>query len=321
MSKILVTGGAGFIGSQVAKKLLLLGHEVVIVDNLNNYYDPQLKKDRLEFELKTGGFKFEFLETNISCYDELEKIFKNHKFDFILHLAGQAGVRWSIENPWAYTETNVLGTLNILELARKYDIKKVIFASSSSVYGGNEKMPYHEDDPVDNPVSLYAATKKSAELLARSYHKLYGLKICVLRFFTVYGPWGRPDMAYFKWADLITAGKPIEIYNNGEMKRDFTYIDDVVEGTVAAMDLDFDFEIINLGNDRPEELPKLIELLETNLGVKAEKKYLPMQNGDVKHTWADINKARKLLNYQPKVSLEQGIAEFVKWYKNYYKNI
>ena len=319
MSKILVTGGAGFIGAHVAKKLLELGHDVAIADNLNGYYNPQLKKDHLKLMLDDAGFKYEFVEADISRRGQLEAIFKKHKFDAICHLAGQAGVRWSLANPWIYTETNVLGTLNVLELARKYNVKKIILASSSSVYGGNEKMPYEESDPVDKPVSLYAATKKSAELLAHSYHRLYGLNICVLRFFTAYGPWGRPDMAYFKWADLITSGKSIDVYNNGMMKRDFTYIDDIVDGVIAALERDFDFEIINLGNDRPEELHKLIELLENNLGFKANINYLPMQPGDVISTWADINKAKKLLNYQPKTSLAVGIGEFVRWYKNYYK--
>ncbi len=319
MSKILVTGGAGFIGAHVAKKLLELGHEIVIADNLNDYYNPQLKKDRLKMMLNDEGLKYEFVEADISRREQLEEIFKKHKFDSICHLAAQAGVRWSLTNPWIYAETNVLGTLNILELARQYHVEKIVFASSSSVYGVNEKMPYHEDDRVDQQVSLYAATKKSAELLAHSYHQLYGLKICALRFFTVYGPWGRPDMAYFKWADLITSGKPIDVYNHGMMKRDFTYIDDIVDGVVAALESDFAFEIINLGNDRPEELPKLIELLENNLGMKAEKNYLPMQLGDVVNGWADISKARKLLNYRPKTSLEQGIEAFVKWYKDYYK--
>ncbi len=319
MSKILVTGGAGFIGAHVAKKLLELGHEIVIADNLNDYYNPQLKKDRLKMMLNDEGLKYEFVEADISRREQLEEIFKKHKFDSICHLAAQAGVRWSLTNPWIYAETNVLGALNILELARQYHVEKIVFASSSSVYGVNEKMPYHEDDRVDQQVSLYAATKKSAELLAHSYHQLYGLKICALRFFTVYGPWGRPDMAYFKWADLITSGKPIDVYNHGMMKRDFTYIDDIVDGVVAALESDFAFEIINLGNDRPEELPKLIELLENNLGMKAEKNYLPMQLGDVVNGWADISKARKLLNYRPKTSLEQGIEAFVKWYKDYYK--
>lgn len=319
MPKILVTGGAGFIGAHVAKKLLASGYEVVIVDNLNDYYDPQLKNARLKLMLDAAGLKYKFIKADIRDRDCLEKIFQEHRFDAICHLAAQAGVRWSLTNPWIYAETNVSGTVNILELARKYGIKKIVLASSSSVYGNNEKTPYAEDDPVDNPVSLYAATKKSCELMAYAYHSLYGLKVCALRFFTVYGPWGRPDMAYFKWANLITSGQPIEVYNNGRMKRDFTYIDDIAAGVVAALKADFDFEIINLGNDRPEELFRLIEFLENNLGRKAEKNYLPMQPADVVNTWANISKARRLLNYQPRISLEQGIAAFAKWYKDYYK--
>lgn len=315
--KILVTGGAGFIGSHVVKKMLALGNEVVIIDNLNDYYDIKLKKDRLKILL--AGLKFKFYKADISNYKQLKKIFAEHKFSCICHLAAQAGVRYSLANPWLYEKANIAGTLNLLELAKVNKIKKFIFASSSSVYGGNTKLPFSETDPVDKPVSFYAATKKSCELLAHTYHSLYGIKVCGLRFFTVYGPWGRPDMAYFKWADLITAGKPIEVYNNGEMKRDFTYIDDIVSGVVAALEKDFVFEIINLGNDRPEKLPKLIEHLEKNLGLKAAINYLPMQPGDVVNTWADISKARRLLNYQPKTSLEVGIGEFVRWYKNYYK--
>ena len=314
--KILVTGGAGFIGAHVAKKLLEAGQEVVIVDNLNDYYDPQLKKDRLKIFL--AGLKFEFYKANISDYKQLKKIFAKHKFDGICHLAAQAGVRHSLINPWLYETTNIAGTVNLLELAKVNKIKKFVFASSSSVYGGNNKLPFSETDLVDKPVSLYAATKKSGEIIAY-YYSLYGLKVCALRFFTVYGPWGRPDMAYFKFADLMRNNKPIDVYNNGRMKRDFTYIDDIVAGVIAALEADFNFEIINLGNDRPEELSKLIELLENNLSRKAEKNYLPMQAGDVIATWADITKARRFLNYRPQTSLEQGIAAFVKWYKNYYK--
>lgn len=317
--RILLTGGAGFIGVSVAKKLLETGYEVVIVDNLNDYYDPQLKNDRLKLVLDAAGLKYEFIKADIRERERLEEVFKQYSFDAICHLAAQAGVRWSLTNPWIYAQTNISGTVNILELARKYGVKKIVLASSSSVYGNNEKTPYAEDDRTDKPVSLYAATKKSCELIAHTYYNLYGLKICALRFFTVYGPWGRPDMAYFKWANLITSGQPIEVYNNGRMKRDFTYIDDIVAGVTAALRADFSFEIINLGNDRPEDLSRLIELLENNLGRQAEKKYLPPQAGDVVNTWADITKARRLLNYQPRTTLEQGIAAFVRWYKEYYK--
>lgn len=317
MQKILITGGAGFIGAHAAKKLIEEKYEVVIIDNLNDYYDPKLKKDRLKIFL--GGLKFKFYKADISNYKQLEKIFTRHKFDCICHLAAQAGVRYSLTNPWLYEKTNIAGTLNLLELAKINKIKKFVFASSSSVYGGNTKLPFSETDPVDKPVSFYAATKKSGELLAYAYHSLYGIKVCGLRFFTVYGPWGRPDMAYFKFIDLIRKNKPIEIYNHGKMKRDFTYIDDIVSGVVSAIKNTFDFEIINLGNNRPKELGRLIFLLEKHFGKIAKKKYLPMQAGDVIATWANINKAKQLLNYNPAVSLEEGVKKFIAWYKNYYK--
>ncbi|MBI4779114.1 NAD-dependent epimerase/dehydratase family protein [Candidatus Falkowbacteria bacterium] len=317
MRKILITGGAGFIGAHTAKKLIEEKYEIVIIDNLNDYYDPKLKKDRLKIFL--GGLKFKFYKADISNYKQLEKIFVKHKFDCICHLAAQAGVRYSLTNPWLYEKTNIAGTLNLLELAKINKIKKFVFASSSSVYGGNNKLPFSETDSVDKPVSFYAATKKSGELLAYAYHSLYGIKACGLRFFTVYGPWGRPDMAYFKFIDLIRKNKPIEIYNHGKMKRDFTYIDDIVSGVVSAIENTFDFEIINLGNNRPEELGRLIFLLEKHFGKIAKKKYLPMQAGDVIATWANINKAKKLLNYNPATPLEEGVKKFIAWYKNYYK--
>lgn len=314
---ILLTGGAGFIGAHTAKKLIEEKYKVVIIDNLNDYYDRKLKQDRLKILL--AGLKFKFYKADISNYKQLEKIFAKHKFDCICHLAAQAGVRHSLINPWIYEKTNITGMLNLLELAKGNKIKKFIFASSSSVYGGNTKMPFSETDSVDKPVSFYAATKKSSELLAHAYHSLYGIKVCGLRFFTVYGPWGRPDMAYYKFADLIRKNKPIEIYNFGKMKRDFTYIDDIVSGAVSAIKNDFDFEIINLGNNQPEELGRMIFLLEKYLRMTIKKKYLPMQAGDVVATWADIDKAKKLLNYKPVVSLEEGIKKFIAWYKNYYR--
>jgi len=315
--KILITGGAGFIGSHVAKKMLELGNEVVIIDNLNDYYDIKLKKDRLKVFL--AGLKFKFYKTDISDYKKLEKIFAEHKFDCICHLAAQAGVRYSLTNPWIYEKTNIAGTLNLLELAKVNKIKKFVFASSSSVYGGNTKLPFSETDSVDKPMSFYATTKKSCELLAYNYHSLYGIKVCGLRFFTVYGPWGRPDMACFKFADLIRKNKPIEIYNFGKMKRDFTYIDDIVSGVVSAIKNTYDYEIINLGNNHPEDLSQMIFLLEKYFKKINKKKYLPMQAGDVAATWADINKAKELLNYNPSISLEEGIKKFIVWYKSYYK--
>ena len=315
--KILITGGAGFIGASVAKKLLEEKHEVVIIDNLNDYYDVKLKQDRLKIFL--AGLKFKFYKANITNYKQLEKIFAKHKFDCICHLAAQVGVRYSLTNPWIYEKTNIAGTFNLLELAKMNKIKKFVFASSSSVYGGNTKLPFMETDSVDKPVSFYAATKKSCELLAYTYYSLYGIKICGLRFFTVYGPWGRPDMAYFKFIDLARKNKSIEIYNFGKMKRDFTYIDDIVLGVVSAIKNTFDYEIINLGNNKPEELGRMIFLLEKYFRKFTKKKYLPMQAGDVVVTWADINKAKKLLNYNPSTSLDEGIKKFIAWYKAYYK--
>lgn len=317
MKKILVTGGAGFIGAHVVKKLIEEKYEVVIIDDLNDYYDPKLKQDRLKIFL--AGLKVIFYKADIGNYKQLEKIFAKHEFDCICHLAAQAGVRYSLTNPWIYEKTNIGGTLNLLELARLNKIKRFVFASSSSVYGGNVKLPFSETDAVDNPLSFYAATKKSCELLARAYHSLYGIKFCCLRFFTVYGPWGRPDMACFKFADLIRKNQPIEIYNFGKMSRDFTYIDDIVSGILAVVKNNFDFEIINLGNNRPEELGRLIFLLEKHLGKVTKKKYLPMQAGDVIATWADIDKAKRLLNYRPMTSLDEGVEKFITWYKNYYK--
>jgi len=314
---VLVTGGAGFIGAHLSKRLMAAGYPVIIVDNLNDYYDPKLKRDRLNILLK--GLKFVFYKVDITDRKALEKIFKKHKIGIICHLAAQPGVRHSLIDPWVYGATNVQGTINLMELAKNSRVNQFILASSSSVYGEKASIPFSERYKIASPASLYGATKMATELIGYAYHQLYGLKICVLRFFTVYGPWGRPDMAYFKFADLMKKNKPIEIYNHGKMRRDFTYVDDIVAGVMSALKRNFTYEIINLGNDRPEELPRLIELLEDNLGVKAKKKYLPMQPGDVVNTWADIGKARKLLNYQPKTSLEQGIAAFAKWYKNYYK--
>jgi len=242
-------------------------------------------------------------------------IFKKHKFNKICHLAAQAGVRYSLENPLAYEKSNILGTLVMLEMAKKYNVKYFVFASSSSIYGNNKKTPFSEEDNVDYPVSLYAATKKSSELLAYTYHHLYSLNCTGLRFFTVYGPWGRPDMAYFKFTKAILEDKPIDVYNYGKMKRDFTYISDITDGILAAIDNPFPYEIINLGNNKPIELSYFIECIENALKKKAKKNMLPMQPGDVKITYANIKKAEKLLNYKPKVKIEEGINRFVGWYK------
>ncbi len=312
---ILVTGGAGFIGSHLAKRLIDGGQKVVIVDDLNDYYEPRLKSDRLNF---LGEGKYIFEKADIADFPALKKVFEKNQIDVICHLAAQAGVRYSFKNPWIYERSNILGTLNVMEAAKEFGIKKIVFASSSSVYGGNKKMPFREADFVDKPISFYAATKKATELLAHTYYHLYGIKMIGLRFFTVYGPWGRPDMAYFKFADLITRGKPIDVYNHGKMRRDFTYIDDVVDALISAISKDFDFEIFNIGNNRPEALGDFISLLEEFFGKEAEKNYLPLQEGDMIETWADIEKAKQFLGYNPKTTLKEGLAKFVEWHKDYY---
>lgn len=311
--KILLTGGAGFIGFHVAKALLDRGDSVVIVDNFNDYYDPKLKHIRID-QIKEHK-NLEVCKADISDYEEMEKIFEKHEFDKICHLAAQAGVRHSLKDPFRYEKWNNLGTLNLLELAKKFKIKDFVYASSSSVYGGNKKIPFSEKDDVSSPLSFYAATKKSNELYAHVYHNLYGLNCTGLRFFTVYGPMGRPDLAAFKFAKAISAGKPIDVYNYGKMKRDFTYISDIVSGVLAAIDKPFGYEIFNLGNNDPVELGRFIELIEEFLGKKAEKNMMPLQPGDVPETYADIDKAKDMLGYEPKVGVEEGLKKFVEWYK------
>lgn len=315
--KILVTGGAGFIGSHVIKALLDRGDEIVCFDNFNDYYDPQLKRDRIDVLLK--DYQFEVVEGNISNKAKLEAVFESHQFDAICHLAAQAGVRYSIDHPDTYIQSNTLGTHNILEAARHHNVTRLVLASSSSVYGGNTKIPFSEDDPVNEPVSLYAATKRSNELEAYTYHHLYGLNIFALRFFTVYGPWGRPDMAAFKFVKAILNDEKIDVYNNGEMKRDFTYVDDIVAGVLASLDKCKGFEIINLGNHQPVELEQFISVIEETLEKKAEKNYMPLQPGDVLSTYADISKAQKVLKWEPTTNIEAGMRAFVDWYKDYYK--
>lgn len=315
--KILITGAAGFIGFHTCMKLLAKGDTVVGVDNFNDYYDPELKKARAT-QLKSE-FETDIIEADISDYNEMKKIFQAHKFDKIFHSAAQAGVRYSIENPFAYEKSNILGTLNLLELCRHFGVKDFIFSSSSSVYGNNEKLPFSEDDQVDYPISIYAATKKSNEEMCFTYSHLYGLNCTCLRFFTVYGPWGRPDMALFKFTKNILKGKPIEVYNHGEMARDFTYITDIVNGVESAIDNPFRYQIFNLGRGQPVRLTKFIEALENSLGVSAEKNMLPLQPGDAKETAADITKAKQKLGYQPEVTVKEGVDNFVKWYRNYYE--
>ena len=315
--KTLVTGAAGFIGFHVARSLLERGQEVIGIDNLNPYYDVSLKRGRLE--LITSNPLFTFYHGDINDLATLETIFADHPIDRICNLAAQAGVRYSIQNPFAYEESNLKGFLNLLELARHYPVRNFVFASSSSVYGNNRKLPFSIEDNVDTPISLYAATKKANELMAHAYSHLFGIPLTGLRYFTVYGPWGRPDMALFLFTEAIINGRPIEIYNFGRMKRDFTYIDDIVDGTIAALDNPFKYEIFNLGNSKSVELMKLIEIIEEELGIVAKKKFLPLQPGDVPETYADIEKTKRLLGFNPKTSIRSGIRRFLSWYRGYYK--
>jgi UDP-glucuronate 4-epimerase len=316
MTKVLITGGAGFIGSACAKKLMDRGDKVVIIDNFNDYYDPKLKHDRIKKFLK--DYKFKVYKADIRDGKKMEAIFKKESPDKIIHLAAMAGVRYSLENPKLYAEVNIMGSINLLELARKYKIRNFVFASSSSVYGNNKKTPFSESDNVDMPISPYAATKKTDELLAHVWSHIYGLKITALRYFTVYGPWGRPDMALFLFADAISKGKPINVFNHGKMSRNFTYIDDIVSGTVAVLDANLPYGVMNIGGDREETLLRYIKVLEKNLGKKARKKMMPMQSGDVPTTAADIRKLKKL-GWRPKIRIEEGIKNFVSWYREYYK--
>jgi UDP-glucuronate 4-epimerase len=289
---------------------------VVLIDNFNDYYDPKLKKDRIKAILK--GEKYGLYKGDIRDYKFLEKVFKKEKPDKVMHLAAMAGVRYSLENPRLYQEVNVGGTLNMLELSRIYKVKNFVYASSSSVYGVNKKVPFSESDSVDNPISPYAATKKSTELLAHVYSYTHGLPTTGLRFFTVYGPWGRPDMAYFKFAKMIFEDKTIDVYNRGKMLRDFTYIDDIVEGVVKVLNKVSRYDIVNIGADKPEKLSTFIETLERHIGKKAKKKMLPMQPGDVPQTVADVRKLRKL-GWKPKTTIDEGLKKFVEWYREYYK--
>lgn len=316
---IFITGAAGFIGSHLTLSLLNAGYEVVGIDNFNDYYDPSLKEARWSRLTAFPGFIGKRMD--LCDRDGLEQLFGQYSPELVCNLAAQAGVRYSIQNPFAYQESNLDGFLNILEMCRHHKVKRLVYASSSSVYGGNTKLPFSEDDPVDHPVSLYAATKKANELMAHTYSHLYGLQTIGLRFFTVYGPWGRPDMAYWLFCDAIRAGRPIKVFNHGQMRRDFTYIDDIVKGLKGVLftaDLP-QYLIMNLGNHHCEELGYLIELIETNMGQKAQKEMLPMQAGDVPATWADISRAQKLINFEPETSLKEGIANFVAWYKDYFK--
>ncbi|MFW5946371.1 MAG: NAD-dependent epimerase/dehydratase family protein [Candidatus Natronoplasma sp.] len=313
---ILVTGSAGFIGFHVAKELLERGETVVGVDSVNDYYSQDLKWDRNSI---LEGYKdFSFHHLDLCDLKSLEKVFEENEIDKICHLAAQAGVRYSVENPHAYEKSNLQGFTNVLEMARHNDLENLVYASSSSVYGGNEDIPYAVGDDVNEPVSYYAATKVANEVMAHSYNHLYDISCTGLRFFTVYGPWGRPDMAMFKFTDRIVDGRPIEVYNYGDMKRDFTYIDDIVDGVITSLNKPFDYEIFNLGNHTPVELMEFIEMLEDALGIEAEKEMEPMQPGDMKVTYADISGSQKKLGFEPETDLREGIEKFVDWYKEYY---
>lgn len=308
---ILVTGGAGFIGSHVCDALLDKGQNVICIDDFNNYYDPQTKENNLKSALKNP--KFKLYKEDIRNFDGLKKIFKENKIDKIIHLAARAGVRASIKQPLLYEEVNVKGTLNLLELAKEFNIKDFYFGSSSSVYGIQKKIPFSEQHNT-SPISPYAVTKKKAEQLCHKYHNLYGLNIICLRFFTVYGPRNRPDMAMYKFTKFISEGKEIEMFGDGTSKRDYTYITDIVSGILNALDKKLGFEIINLGNNKAIELKYFISLIEKELGKKSKIKKLPEQQGDVPLTYANISKAKKTLNYEPKVKIEEGVKLFVRWF-------
>lgn len=329
MTKILVTGVAGFIGFHVCQRLLNENRQVVGLDNLNDYYEISLKKDRLR-QLKLFH-QFEFYYLDIENQEAVSQLFIRYNFDIVIHLAAQAGVRYSLQNPHAYINSNITGFLNILEGCRHTSIKHLIFASSSSVYGANRKIPFSVNDTVDAPVSLYAATKKANELMAHTYSHIYNIPITGLRFFTVYGPWGRPDMAYFSFTKAITEKQPIKIFNQGKMQRDFTYIDDIVEGIIkliykSSVPVNSTqtsstprYKIYNIGNNKPIKLLDFVEALEKCIGVKAEREFLPMQPGDVEVTYADIDDLIQDVGFKPNTSIEVGLRNFVDWYREYYK--
>ena len=337
---ILVTGSSGFIGFHLSKRLLELGEKVVGVDNLNNYYDINLKLSRnnyLENLANKNGYKFNFIKEDIENKEKLKEIFNTFKVNTVVNLAAQAGVRYSLENPSAYINSNVSGFGNILEMCRQYNIKHLIYASSSSVYGGNKKLPFSEMDSVDHPISIYAATKKANELMAHTYSNLYNLPTTGLRFFTVYGPWGRPDMALFIFTKSIIENKPIKIFNKGKMIRDFTYIDDIIESLIRVIkkipkeNKEFNYinpslasswapyKIFNIGNSQPTPLMDFINEIEKNLGIEAKKDFCMMQPGDVSSTSADTHKLEEWISFKPNTSIQKGISEFINWYRNFYK--
>lgn len=335
MKKILITGGAGFIGFHLSKRLLGSSNHVVCVDNMNDYYDVSLKRDRVALIENHPNYRFH--KVDIADRKGIAELFSAEKFDIVVNLAAQPGVRYSLKNPYSYVDSNVVGFLNVLEGCRHNNVKHLVFASSSSIYGANTRMPFSVHHKADHSVSLYAATKKANELMAHSYASLYGIPVTGLRFFTVYGPWGRPDMAYFSFTNAIVEGKPIDVFNNGDMKRDFTYIDDIIEGTVRVIDkipqanpnwngTDPDpatsyapYRIYNIGNNQPVDLMYFIKLLEQYLGRETQKNLLPMQAGDVYATYADIEDLTRDTGFKPVTTLEQGLKKFVDWYRGYYR--
>ncbi|SHH47112.1 NAD-dependent epimerase [Clostridium grantii] len=334
-TKILMTGAAGFIGFHLSTLLLDHDYQVIGIDNLNDYYDPKLKENRLK-QLQTNN-NFIFHKVDLKDKSDIDNIFENYKPDYVINLAAQAGVRYSITNPYAYVDSNLIGFMNILEACRNYPVKHLLYASSSSVYGGNKVAPFSTNHNVDHPVSLYAATKKSNELMAHTYSHLYNIPTTGLRFFTVYGPWGRPDMAYFSFTNNILEDKTINVFNHGKMERDFTYVDDIVEGIYKLLPLapksneEWDevkddlsssfapYKIYNIGNNQPVQLEKFISVLEDKLDKKAVKNYMDMQPGDVLRTYADVSDLEKDIDFKPSTSIEDGLGKFVEWYKEYYK--
>jgi UDP-glucuronate 4-epimerase len=349
--KVLITGTAGFIGFHLAEKLIHLGHEVVGLDNINDYYDVQLKYDRLAFhgmdpqlasvfhQIQTSSIhpNYQFVRMNLEDKEEIMALFEQQRFDVVVNLAAQAGVRYSLTNPDVYVSSNVQGFLNILEAARKYPVKNLVYASSSSVYGLNKSIPFQESQSTSHPISLYAASKKANEMMAHTYSQLFGIPTIGLRFFTVYGPWGRPDMALFLFTKAITEGKTFQIFNHGDMSRDFTYVGDIVESikrlidTPAKPDPNWDpkhpnpahssapYRIYNIGHNSPVQLMDYVSNIEKYLGMEAKIEYLPLQDGDVPNTWADVSELIETINFKPQVKIEEGIDQFVKWYTKYYK--
>lgn len=334
--KILVTGAAGFIGFHTCLKLIDLGHEVYGIDNINDYYDPKLKYDRLNElgfkesetklftnEVKSAKFNsLRFSRIDLVDNESINNLFKQEQFEVVCNLAAQAGVRYSIENPKVYIDSNISGFLNILEGCRNYKVKHLVYASSSSVYGENKKIPFETTDNIDHPISLYAATKKSNELMSHTYGHLYGFKTTGLRFFTVFGPWGRPDMAYYLFAEAICKNRPIKVFNNGEMERDFTFIDDIVNGVIKIIEANIDdrehYKIYNIGNNKTESLMDFIAIIEKALNKKASKEMMPMQAGDVPKTWANIDEIKNDFDYQPNTSVTHGVKQFINWYNKYH---